>query len=111
MKKKNARLICAGGMFDHVHLYSSLPSTISIADFVNVVKSNSSRWVHESFSNRKGFAWQEGYGAFSIGISGVEDTTQYIQGQAEHHRKMTFREEIEVFLKKHAMEYVERDLE
>jgi putative transposase len=44
MKKKNARLICAGGMFDHVHLYSSLPSTISVADFVNVVKSNSSRW-------------------------------------------------------------------
>ena len=55
--------------------------------------------------------WQEGYGAFSIGISGVEDTTKYIEGQAEHHRKMTFKEEVEMFLKKHGMEYVERDLE
>ena len=52
-----------------------------------------------------------GYGAFSIGVSGVEDTTKYIQGQAKHHRKTTFKGEIEVFLKKHGMEYVDRDLE
>ena len=51
------------------HLYASLPSTTSIADFVNTVKSNSSRWVHESFATRKGFAWQEGYGAFSVSKS------------------------------------------
>ena len=63
------------------------------------------------FKEHWDFEWQEGYGAFSIGISGVEDTTKYIQGQAEHHRKTTFKEEIEVFLKKHGMEYVERDLE
>jgi REP element-mobilizing transposase RayT len=68
INKKNARLLCAGGMFDHVHLYASLPSTISIADLVNGVKSNSSRWVHESSSTRKGFAWHEGYGAFSVSI-------------------------------------------
>ncbi len=53
MKKKKASLICAGGMDDHVHLYSLLPSRISIADFVNVVKSNSSRWVHDSFPKRR----------------------------------------------------------
>ena len=74
-------------------------------------KGNSSKWIHDTFKEHWDFEWQEGYGAFSIGISGVEDTTKYIQGQAEHHRKTTFREEIEVFLKKHGMEYVERDLE
>src|SRR5947207_338916 len=69
MKNKNARLICAGGMHDHIHLYTSLPSTIAIADFVSVVKSNSSRWIHESCLNRQAFAWQEGYGAFSVSKS------------------------------------------
>ena len=68
-RNKNARLISNNGMYDHIHLYASLPSTITIADFVNVVKSNSSRWVHETFSNRKGFSWQQGYGAFSVSKS------------------------------------------
>src|SRR6266853_2603806 len=62
-------------------------------------------------SGALGLQWQEGYGAFSIGVSGIEDTTKYIQNQAEHHRKVTFKEEIETFLKKHGMEYVEQDLE
>jgi REP element-mobilizing transposase RayT len=66
MRNKNARLLSAGGMFDHIHLYASMPSTISIADFVNAVKSNSSRWVHESSAQLRNFAWQEGYGAFSV---------------------------------------------
>lgn len=61
VRNKKAKLISAGGMYDHIHLYASLPSTIAIADFVSAVKSNSSRWVHETFANRKGFAWQEGY--------------------------------------------------
>src|ERR1700687_2214782 len=69
LNNKNAKLISAGGMFDHIHLYASLPSTLNIADFVNVVKSNSSRWIHESFSQLRSFAWQEGYGAFSVSKS------------------------------------------
>ena len=110
MKKKNARLICAGGMFDHVHLYSSLPSTISIADFVNAVKSNSSRWVHESFSNRKGFAWQEGYGAFSVSKSEEAKVIRYIRKQREHHAKRTFKEEFVEFLERYEVEYEDRYL-
>ena len=60
MNNKNAKLICAGGMYDHIHLYASLPSTITIADFVSVVKSNSSRWVHQSSLKQRAFAWQRG---------------------------------------------------
>jgi len=63
------------------------------------------------FKEHWDFDWQEGYGAFSIGISGVEDTTRYIHGQAGHHRRMSFSEELGVFLKKHGMEYAERDVE
>ena len=57
------------------------------------------------------FEWQEGYGAFSIGVSGVEDTTRYIMGQEEHHVTLSFKQELEIFLKKHGMEYVESDLD
>ena len=91
--------------------YSTAPSTLSVAKSVQLLKGNSSKWIHDTFKEHWGFEWQEGYGAFSIGVSGVEDTTKYIQNQAEHHRKMTFKEELEVFLKKHGMEYVEQDLE
>lgn len=56
-------------------------------------------------THTKGFAWQEGYGAFTVGISQKDDTIRYIQSQAEHHRKRSFEEEFVAFLKKHGVEY------
>ena len=88
----------------------SIPSTLSVAKSIQLLKGNSSKWVHDTFKEHWDFEWQEGYGAFSIAISGVQGTTDYIHGQTEHHRTSTFREEIEVFLRKHGMEFVERDL-
>jgi putative transposase len=108
MRNKNARLLSAGGMFDHVHLYASMPSTISIADFVNAVKSNSSRWVHESYSRLRSFAWQEGYGAFSVSKSEEGRVVRYISTQEEHHRKRTFKEELIGLLEKHGIAYDKR---
>jgi REP element-mobilizing transposase RayT len=108
MKNKKAKLISAGAMFDHIHLYTSMPSTISIADFVNAVKSNSSRWIHESFSQLRNFAWQEGYGAFSVSKSEEIKVVRYIQNQEEHHRKRTFKEELIALLEKHGIEYDKR---
>ena len=105
MKKKNARLIYAGGMADHVHLYSSLPSTISIADFVNAVKANSSRWVHETYPGRRGFAWQEGYGAFSVSKSEENRVINYIRNQRQHHAKRTFKAEYVEFLERYGVAY------
>jgi hypothetical protein len=75
------------------------------------LKGNSSKWIHDVFKEHWNFEWQEGYGAFSIGISGVADTVTYIQSQAGHHRRLTFKEELEGFLKKHGMAYVEHDLD
>ena len=94
-----------------MHVLLSIPSTLSVAKSIQLLKGNSSKWIHDTFKEHWGFEWQEGYGAFSIGISGVEDTTKYIENQAEHHRKMTFKEEVEAFLKKHGMGFVEQDLE
>ncbi len=100
-----------GGVEDHVHILLSIPSTLSVANAVQLLKGNSSKWIHDTFKEHGNFEWQEGYGAFSIGVSGVEDTIKYIEGQREHHRILTFREELEIFLKKHGMEYVSRDLD
>src|SRR5262245_56802715 len=97
-------------MYDHIHLYGSLPSTISIADFVNAVKSNSSRWIHETFPNHRGFAWQEGYGAFSVSKSQESHVIGYINTQEQHHNKRSFKEEYLVFLDRYRIEYDERYL-
>jgi len=105
------KTLLIGGVEDHVHLLIAIPPAISVAKAIQLLKGNSSKWVHETFRAEWDFGWQEGYGAFSIGISGVEDTMNYIRHQADHHRKLTFKEELEVFLKKHGMEYVPRDLE
>jgi len=76
-----------------------------------LLKGNSSKWIHESFPQLRDFSWQEGYGAFSIGISGVDDTIKYIQSQAEHHKARTFKEEFSAFLKKHCLEFDEAMLD
>ncbi len=81
---------------------------MAIAKAIQLVKGGSSLWAHRSFPDRHDFAWQEGYGAFSLDIALVERTTCYINSQAEHHRKQTFQEEFLAFLKRHNMEYDER---
>lgn len=110
MRNKNARLLAAGGMHDHLHLYASLPSTLSLAAFVNTIKSNSSRWIHQTYRNTRGFAWQEGYGAFSVSKSAENRVIRYIGNQEQHHRKRTFKEELVSLLQKHKILYDERYL-
>jgi len=110
-RENKMKALAVGGVEDHVHVLVSIPSTLSVAKSIQLLKGNSSKWIHDTFKEHWEFEWQEGYGAFSIGISGLEGTTRYIQNQAEHHRRMTFKEEVEAFLKKHGMEYVESDLE
>ena len=110
MEHKGAKLICAGGVSDHVHLYTSLPSTVTTAEMVGALKANSSRWVHETFPNRRAFAWQKGYGAFSVSKSVEAQLIKYIANQEEHHRRRHFKEEFLILLEKHGVEYDERYL-
>lgn len=110
LDNKKATLIGAGGVADHVHLLTSLPSTVTIAEMVNAMKANSSRWIHETFPNQKDFAWQSGYGAFSVSKSAEEKVMQYIRNQEEHHRRQDFKEEFIEFLNKHGVGYDDRYL-
>ena len=104
-RENKMKALKVGGVEDHVHVLLSLPSTLAIAKAVQLIKGNSSKWIHETFPNLRAFEWQEGYGAFSISVSGIDDTIAYIANQAEHHRKRTFKEELEAILKKHGIAY------
>ncbi|MEX2174821.1 MAG: IS200/IS605 family transposase [Pirellulaceae bacterium] len=110
LEKKKAKLLAAGGVEDHVHALVSLPATLSLADAASAMKSNSSRWIHENFSQCKGFDWQTGYGAFSVSKSSEEKVKAYIWNQEEHHRKQRFSEEFMALLEKHGIAYEERYL-
>ena len=99
-----------GGMPDHVHLLLGIKATHRLADLVRDIKRASSKWVHENTRVTE-FAWQDGYGAFSVSASDQEAVCAYIAGQAEHHRVRTFREEYVLFLRRGGVEYDERYLD
>jgi putative transposase len=92
-----------GGTEDHVHILISLPATIPLVKAMQCIKGASSHWMNEAHA--KGFAWQEGYGAFTVGVSQIPDTIAYIGNQSEHHKKRDFQAEFIAFLKKHDVDY------
>jgi REP element-mobilizing transposase RayT len=97
-----------GGVEDHVHLYLRWRTDASISDLMRTVKSESSKWVHNTFENLGAFAWQEGYSAFSVSKSQEEAVTKYISNQVLHHRKEDFKSELLRLLRAHAIEFDER---
>jgi REP-associated tyrosine transposase len=105
------KALAVGGVADHVHVLVSLPASLSVAKAIQLLKGNSSKWVHEAFPKLRAFEWQVGYGAFSIGISGVEVTSSYIHGQEGHHRTRTFLDELQAMLRKHNLVYDEGKLD
>jgi putative transposase len=78
LRTNDGRLIAAGGMPDHVHLLASLSKEMAIAEAVRFVKSNSSKWIHETFPNMSTFAWQTGYAAFAVSFSNIDSVKEYI---------------------------------
>jgi putative transposase len=96
------------GMAAHLHILMSIPPSLSVAEAIQKIKANSSRWVHEKWPKRRAFAWQIGYAAFSVSKSNVPSVIKYIDTQEEHHRKITFQEELIGFLRKHDVGYDER---
>jgi putative transposase len=96
------KALAVGGMDDHAHLLLSLPATIHIAKAVQLIKAGSSKWMRETMGNNH-FGWQEEYGAFTIGISQMPATMRYIETQPAHHKKRSFAQEWDTFLKRHGM--------
>jgi len=97
--------LLVNGPRDHVHMLFVQPRTLSIADLMEKVKANSSGWVKKRWPSMRYFGWQTGYGAFSVSKSHVEPVELYIRTQEEHHRKLSFQEELLAFLKKQGIEY------
>jgi putative transposase len=102
--------LAVGGVADHVHLLALFPPRIAISDAMREVKAGSSRWMKDKLKTRGGFAWQTGFSAFSVSQSRVAETVTYIEGQAEHHRRKTFQEELLEFLNNYEIEYDEQYL-
>jgi REP element-mobilizing transposase RayT len=100
----------AGGVEDHVHLLVSLGREVAVSTLVRDLKANSSSWLKNEFPHLAMFAWQNGYGAFSVGRSGLDRVAAYIRNQEEHHRKLTFQEEFVEFLERYGIRYDERYL-
>ncbi|MDP9191567.1 MAG: IS200/IS605 family transposase [Acidobacteriota bacterium] len=100
------KTIAIKSVADHAHLLVQLPASASVSEVVGKLKANSSRFIHEKWPARK-FAWQQGYGAFSVSRSNVDDVVRYIANQEEHHRTRTFQEEYLEFLKRYEIEYDE----
>jgi REP element-mobilizing transposase RayT len=109
-RQNRMKAIEIGGTLDHVHILLSMPATLSIAQALQLLKGASSRWVHQTFPEHERFQWQEKYGAFAVSVSLLDRTIRYIQGQEEHHRRKTFKEEFVALLKRHRIEYDERYL-
>ena len=107
-KKLDCPPILVGGVEDHVHLLARHGRTITQADWVKELKRGSSLWIKERDPQLSDFAWQAGYGVFSVSTSNVDAVTDYIARQEEHHRKSTFQDEFRAMLRKHRIEWDER---
>lgn len=101
-------LLEIGGLPDHVHLLIELSNLDKFSYFVRDIKASSSLWIHKNFPGLHDFAWQEGYGSFTVSYSAVESVQNYIQDQEKHHAKMSFEEEYLKLLKLHNVKYDER---
>ena len=102
---QNAMVIQIGGVPNHIHILCTLPRIVSMANFVEEIKKCSSRWIKTLDSYYSKFTWQGGYGIFSVSASQVQKVKDYVTNQKEHHRKKTFQEEYEAFLKAYNIEY------
>jgi REP element-mobilizing transposase RayT len=107
-KKLNCPPLLIGGVSDHVHILIQMGRSVSQADLVKELKRGSNLWIKERFPDIPKFAWQAGYGAFSVSASNVETVRTYIANQLEHHAKISFQDEFRAFLEKHGVAFDER---
>lgn len=97
------KALAVGGMRDHAHALLSLPTTMAVAKAVQLIKGGSSKWINDHLEDRS-FDWQDGYGAFTIGISQLQTTIRYIENQEKHHSRMSFEQELQRMLERHGLQ-------
>ena len=109
-RENGMKALEVGGVADHVHLLLSIPASIALSKALQLIKGSSSHWMKDTFPNIAGFAWQDGYGAFTVSQSQLDAVREYIRTQEEHHRTRTFAEEYRAFLERHQVEFDDRFL-
>ena len=105
IRNKSGVLLEIGGVEDHVHMLVGMPPTICISEMLQAIKANSSGWINDQQSSNSKFAWQPGYGAFTVSHSNKQQVTNYIQNQREHHQKRSFKDEFLAILVAHNVKY------
>jgi REP element-mobilizing transposase RayT len=110
LRGQEGSLLEIGGMPDHIHLVVRIKPDLSVSEIVRLVKANSSKWVNEASDPTGRFAWQRGYGAFTVSQSQEAVVCRYVRNQARHHHVKTFQEEFIEFLKRHEIAFDERYL-
>jgi len=108
IRNHGGHMLAAGGIDDHIHIYTDYPKTTSLSQFVNTIKSVSSKWLRETYPSLAGFRWQTGYSAFSVTGRGDQALIAYIANQERHHRTRSFEEEYLHFLEIHKVTYDHR---
>ena len=104
VRANNALALEVGGMSDHIHVLIKLRASASLSHMVQLIKSGSSKWVHDHI-RQPAFAWQTGYGAFTLSESLCPKVRQYVQEQKEHHLRYSFEDEYQLLLKKHGIAF------
>jgi putative transposase len=107
-KEWESPALAIGGSEDHVHALFVLSKNHPLAKIVEEVKKGSSKWAKIDGPKIRDFYWQAGYGAFSVSQSNLEDVKKYIENQEEHHRRMTFQDELRALFSRHGIEFDER---
>lgn len=110
LQNRECTLIEGGGIADHIHLLLRAPPKFALSDVIRDVKANSSKWIREKWPKEL-FAWQDGYGLFTVSMSLIPKTKDYIERQPEHHKTMTFLDELKKYLKNHEISFDPKFLE
>jgi len=108
VRELGGQMLAGNGPPDHFHIATILDQKRALMDVLSAVKANSSGWIHRTFPQLGDFDWQDGYAAFTVSQSGIAQVVRYVEGQQEHHKKMTFQEELVALLKKHEIPFDER---
>ena len=103
-------LLAINGTADHIHLLVGYRADLSHSEMLRHIKGRSSKWIHETFPLQAGFAWQEGYGGFTVSRSAVQAVEQYIAKQKEHHQHRDFASEFLELLRRHGIEFDENEV-
>jgi len=109
-KNNDFKIISINGIEDHIHILLSIKPHQTLSKTIQLIKGNSSKWIHGTFPELQIFKWQEGYGAFTVSTSHISIIKNYIANQQYHHQKINFQDEYRAFIQKHNIDIDERYL-